>query len=152
MAKSYFKKITGNAQESNITDDDSTEKRTYPELLYKLAIVQVFLAMLDSEEDLRNNYLRVGAYKHRDVIAFKSKLVKLFSMTKRMIRNSDKLKKEHEYLYERLVKLEFFDENFTVKELIVLKNFLVYYLDELNLINLLMKGGLSWLEKIDAEY
>lgn len=121
-------------------------------MIYKEAIVNCCLSLLDVEERLRLSYYKRGNnYKTGDLIEFKVKLVKLFSLIRRMMKEKG-IEQAHISIYNDFLKLEALKEEFNLDELMLFKNFLFYYLHKLNLTNLLLKGQGGFEDQFGKEY
>lgn len=133
--------------------EDTEKKKTYPELIFKQNIIEVHKELLDAEEVMNKFYEKTGKYNHIHVIVLKGKVIKLFKMTKEMIKKSKKMDEAHFKVYNQLWKFSIHEEEVNdVKTLMRFIDFLIYYLDELNLTNLLLPAGRGFISKMNDEY
>lgn len=133
--------------------EDVDRKRTFPELIFKQGIIEAHFQLLEAEEILSKFKEKTGKYNQIHVIILKGKIKKLFKMIKEMIKKSKKLEGAQAELYKELWlfsvnKIETND----VSTLMRYIDFLIYYLDELNLTNLLLPAQRGFMEKMKDEY
>lgn len=133
--------------------EDTDRKKTYPEMIFKQGIIQAHFEMLEAEELLRYNKQRTGTFSLRDKNRFLNKIIKLFGMIKEMIKKSKKLNENQQSIYQMIYQVECFNNQTpSVEELILFKNFLIFFLDELNLTNLLLPADMGFISKMEDEY
>ena len=98
-------------------------------------------------------YEKTGKYNKVHLIIFKSKLIKLFKMIKEMIKSSKKLSDSHKSVYLEIHEFSVHKvEVNDVSTLMRFLDFLIFYLHELNLTNLLLPAQTGFLDKMKLEY
>lgn len=133
--------------------EDTEKKKMFPELIFKSNIIEVHKELLEAEEVMNKFYEKTGKYNQVHVIILKGKIIKLFKMVKEMIKKSSKMDSAHERVYSELWRFSVHEvEVNDVKTLMRFIDFLIYYLDELNLTNLLMSAGRGFISKMNDEY
>ena len=133
--------------------EETDRKKTYPELIFKVNIIEVHRELLEAEEVMNKFFEKSGKYNRVHVIVLKGKIIKLFKMIKEMIKKSKRLDSVQGEIYRELWRFSVHKyQTDDVDDLMRYVDFLIYYLDELNLTNLLLPSSRGFLDKMRDEY
>ena len=161
MVKKRYGRILYDEDSGDIKED-IIEQKAYPELFHKINIFQTWSELEDAQLLMMNTFRQSNRYNRLDVNRFENLLVKMFNFVREMIqvkldelpkivtRDFSDTYKYHLELFEKLEALET-GKKFNAKTLIELKRFLLHYLHQCNLSNLLRKQD-SDLDAFEKEY
>lgn len=136
-------------QDSGDIDQDVLQEKAYPELRQKYNIFVAWEQLELAEEELSYNYDLSGKVFPNYKFKFQAKLIKLFNYMKMMINfkieelkgivtlDTSELWKYHRLCFEKMEKLERKKAVYSMDTLYELKNFVIHYMHECNLSNLL---------------
>lgn len=150
-------------QDAGTIEQDVMQEKAYPELRQKYNIFVAWEELELAEEELLYNYQLSGRYMTNYQFKVQIKLIKLFNYLKMMIyqkieelkgivtRDMSEMYQNHLSLYQRIEDLEEGKIRVNIKSLFELKNFIIHYMHECNLSNLLRKEE-DDLDAFEKEY
>lgn len=132
--------------------DDVLEKKALPELILKQNILNAEDSMLISERKLMNNFRSYRKYFRQDLVEFEGNILLLFGFIKRMVLDIGIKKSSPDYQVFVLLCRAERGRQFSAPELITFKNFLLKYLHKINITNLFMPKGKSFVAEVDEDF